>query len=95
MEAKEYFEKHYPIVKNESEPIEQAKRLHDMFLEMADEMQELVKERRIKFDPAFRSLLKEQNQKWNAIANLFAKSELGPVVQRNGFENMVEHVMRS
>ena len=72
MKAKEYFEKYDElIIKDQiAGSIESAKKL---LIELSDEVKDICEARHVKRDAAVVSVLKEINQKWNAICSLYEK----------------------
>lgn len=55
----------------------------ELFLDFAREFREIAEQRGIKSDRAAVSLIKELNQKWNALAALFEAKYGEPVLKRN------------
>lgn len=77
MKAIEYFEKY----KSTTDDLSMYKMLGDFSAEAND----IVVNRHCQTDEAFVAVLKEQNQKWNAVVNLFEKNcGVSPII-RNGF----------
>ena len=67
MKATEYIEKYKRLAEPECDNAESAKLLTALFLEMLDEIKELIKVRHIQSDSAYLALLKEFNVKGNKI----------------------------
>lgn len=90
MKASEYLEKFGDAVfkewsESETETKELAKLMHCFI----SEMQDAIKARNIKRDTAAVALIKEYNQKWNALAALFVKVYGHSVIRRDGFYNTI------
>lgn len=87
MKAKEYFKKYsspvqYAILEKSDEEL---KNLAGKLLqEFISDMNDIMKARNIKCDSGTVSVIKELNQKWNALCGLFEKNET-PWIKRNGF----------
>jgi hypothetical protein len=78
MKAQDYFEKYKESVYNEA--LEgKADAVTEMFHAFMREINDLIKTRHIKTDKAAISVIKEVNQKWNKLANLF-EAEYGQCV---------------
>lgn len=86
MKAKEY----YILVKEGIETgtaTELKKAVDEMFLGMNREVQELQKKRNVQFDRGIFPIIKEMNDKWNAVVNLIEKDYGESPIVRNGFRN--------
>lgn len=81
--AKEYYELYRVALTNE-ERVNQA--LSDLIKDLNDEVMELQKTRHVKFDRGLMPILKETNQKWNAIVRLFEKEFGASPVKPDGFK---------
>ena len=86
MKAKEYYAKYGEPLKNPDTSIESARA---MILEMLDEVQMICNIRHIKLDSGFKSVLLEQNGKWNSLTRMFDP----PVLKPNGFIEYVQAIM--
>lgn len=84
MKAKEYFEKYDTLVQNDSPDGANTMKL---ILELSEEVKTITKSRNVRKNSSFVSVIKEINQKWNAICNLFAKKYGHSVLKENGFKN--------
>lgn len=58
----------------------------DMFKEFCDESVELGRKRNTKCSEAVAALVKEQNQKWNAVSNIFEKKDGFSVILTDGYK---------
>lgn len=83
MKAKEYFEKYEEkILCGETQPI------YELFMEMAQEAKDIMKARGCKTDAAAVGVVKEMNDRWNAIVGMFEKKYHGlSPIRRNGYKN--------
>lgn len=81
--AKEYYELYKVALMNE-ERATQA--LSNLIKEFNDEVVELQKIRHVKFDRGLMPILKETNQKWNAIVQLFEKEYGASPIKPDGFK---------
>jgi hypothetical protein len=86
MKAQDYFEKYKESVYNEA--LEgKADAAKEMYFAFIREVNDLIKIRHVKTDKAAISIIKELNQKWNKLANLF-EAEYGQcVLKRNAIWN--------
>lgn len=92
MKAKEYFEKYDElIIKDQiAGSIESAEKL---LIELSVEAKNICEVRHVKRDAAVVSVLKETNQKWNAICSLYEKKYGVSPLNRNAFIEYWKHVM--
>lgn len=58
-----------------------------MFIEFVGEVEKIIKERGVKTDRAAVSVLKEVNQKWNALCELYKSEYKQDVLKRNAIWN--------
>lgn len=76
MKAAEYFDKYqgriFPMIEGELTE-EQTDIILDLFREFAEEVVTLCESRLVKTNESIVSVLKEQNQKWNALCRIFVK----------------------
>lgn len=72
MKARDYFEKYDTLIMEEQKTakLAQPKKL---LLEMSDEVTAVCKQRKAVKDEAVIAVLKEINQKWNAICRMYEK----------------------
>ncbi|WP_407450030.1 hypothetical protein [Fibrobacter sp.] len=85
MKAKDYFEKYEErIMKKDADSI---KALEDMVEEFCIETEKLIEDRHIKLVGGMVGVMKEQNQKWNALCNLFVKKHGTSVLKRDVLKN--------
>ena len=84
MKAKEYFVKYADNIKSSDRTISSTA-IGEMLTEMLKEVQEIAKIRHCSLDIGMISILKEQNQKYNAVVNMFNP----PVLVKDGFKTVV------
>ena len=86
MKAKDYFEKYEErIMKGNNDSCEA---VEEMLEEFGDETEKLIDDRHIKLVGGMVGVMKEQNQKWNALCNLFAKKYGASVLKRDALKIM-------
>lgn len=90
MNAKEYFEKYHNGLFEEYQSGEK-KYLSNLLKEMLLEVSDILKKRKIQFDRAAIAVVKEQNDKWNALANLLEKKYGVVILKRDGFKKWMEY----
>lgn len=88
MKASEYFEKYNESVWEEahSPGVQTGGPTAQMYIEFITEARDMIYLRKVKTDRSVLSIVSEQNQKWNAIANMFEKKYGASPIARNGFE---------
>ena len=90
MKAKDYFDKYESaFVENDGEHA--AKAATDLVIEMSKEVEKLYNARGGKTSSALAGVIKEINQKWNAISSLFEKKYGESPLKRNGFIDFWKH----
>lgn len=82
MKAKEYFEKYDRLIVEE---YPETKHLTDFLIELMREVEKLIDERKCKKADAGVSVIKEVNQKYNAVVALYEKKYGKSPLVRNGF----------
>lgn len=87
MKAKEYIAKYRADFESEDEAVVD-KAIFNFLMEISEEGTEIAKARGAKRDSAVIAILKEQNTKWNAVANAFPN-----LLIRNGFREYWRHEM--
>lgn len=83
MKAKEYYEQ--IMAKNPQTADEMAIAVGDVVIGLNREAAELVKKRNAKRNDAVRAVIREQNNKWNAIVGLFEKKQGISPIRRNAY----------
>lgn len=83
MKAKEYYEQ--IMAKNPQTAEEMAIAVGDVVIGLNREAAELVKKRNAKRNDAVRAVIREQNNKWNAIVGLFEKKQGISPIRRNAY----------
>lgn len=87
MKAKEYFEKYGEAVWEEfAKPAgERVDALVKLITDMNDELHDLLEKRKVKLMGGLHAVIREQNQKGNAIYEMFVKKYGQSPVKRNWF----------
>ena len=87
MKAKEYFAKYEEEIMKEATQTEVLTdgNIVKLFVEMFSEMKKIIEVRHIQNDNSLMSLIREQNDKWNAIERLFIKKYGVSPIAHNGF----------
>ena len=83
MKAKEYYSK-YEADMHKKETSNEA--ISKMLIELCDESQQKLTDRRAKSNSALLGVLKEFNDKWNAIVALDEKKYGASIIRYNGFK---------
>lgn len=88
MKAKEYFRKYDEAVWAEAHDpeIHTDGPMAKMFIEFTIEMKEILNKRNVKFDKGVWGVIRDQNEKWNAVMNLFIKKYGETPITRDGFK---------
>jgi hypothetical protein len=81
MKASDYFEKYKTSINTKEGAAE-------LFIEISKEVEEIAQKRHATSDDAARAIVKELNQKWNALARLFEKNLGQSYIIRDGFINL-------
>ena len=92
MKAKEYFQKYdKPIWEEAHDPaIHTDGPTAKLYIDFALEMKELMKDRNVQFDRGVFSIIREQNDKWNAIRNMFIKKYGVSPISYDGFATAIK-----
>jgi hypothetical protein len=90
MTAKEYFSKYGELIIKEWDT-KSGENAQGFLLELSSEAEELCKIRRSNTNATFLAILKELNQKWNAVCALFEKKYGESPLIRNGFLEVWKH----
>ena len=87
MKAKEYFEKYEEGIMDEAleTGIHRDGPAAKMLIEFMSEMKQIIEKRHVQFDRGLIPIIREQNQKWNAVVNLFTKKYGDSPIRRDGF----------
>ena len=93
MKAKEYFEKYADgIYKEAHQPgFYKDGPIMNLMRDLLQEANQIIVKRKVKCDEAFLSVLREQNQKCNAITNLFEKKYGVSPIRRDAFKIILAH----
>lgn len=87
MKAKQYFEKHQQEMTCGDEKRVQAA-INQLVLELNDEAKDMLKARNVNTDRAALSILRELNDKYNAVIGLFEKHYGASPLMRDGYLNL-------
>ena len=97
MKAKEYFEKYHEAIWAEAQangaPEDGPTAM--MYADFAMEIKDIIKQRNIQFDRAIPGIVRELNQKWNAVANMFEKKYGASPIARDGFAKAIKKQLNS
>lgn len=90
MKAKDYYEQYGEAVLSESYHDDKCDELSKLVIAFMREMKEIIDERRIKTDRGTVAVIKEQNEKWNALSAIFEKKHGVTPLKRNGFLTLMK-----
>ena len=90
MKAKEYYDQYGEAVLAESYHEDHNEELSRLVLAFMREMKELVEARHIKTDRGTVGIIREQNEKWNALCAIFEKNHGVTPIKRDGFLNLMK-----
>jgi hypothetical protein len=94
MKAKEYYNKYSPKFVAKAKSTDGIlDTIKEMLLEFNEEAVNLCDKRHIRRDNAVRAVIKEQNQKWNAVCELFVKGFGASPTLKDGFQIFWEKKM--
>lgn len=81
MKAKDYYAKYGERLMN-CEGSEYKEAFHELVREFIDEMNSVVKQRKVRTEKAYLAVIDEFNNKWNALCEMFPT----PIFNRNGYK---------
>lgn len=84
MKAKEYFAKYKDRIASKDDK-ESLQGVCDMVYEFCMESKALVAKRKVKTDCGCVAVLRELNDKYNAVCRMFEQEYGGPIIRENGF----------
>lgn len=88
MKAKEYYEKYaVELLSGDHDTVKQAG--EKLTIEFMDEVSAISEKRKVSRPEALVDIIKELNQKWNALRSLFIKLDRKPVLAENGFRDLM------
>lgn len=91
MKAIEYFEQYGEAVFAEAmEKGHGDKALSDLMLAFVREMKDLIKSRNVQSNRGTVGVIREMNEKWNALVAIFEKHKGDSPIRRNGFRLYME-----
>lgn len=80
MRAKDYFKKHQENMKLDPEMAAQ-----EIFVEFNDEMVDIIRLRKSQRDSSVAAVVREQNDKWNALCRIFEERTGGACLEKDRF----------
>lgn len=86
--AREYYEKYEDSIREDPEKAAVA-----LLKEFSGEVKELCDKRHVKKDGAIYAILRELNQKWNALSNIVKKEQGASPIRVDGFRRFYEMKM--
>ncbi len=86
MKARDYYDKYSSDLLYDSK-INSHVAIFDLFMEISDEVVDICKQRNVSSNDAVASVIKEINDKWNAICRLFVKFHGFSPLKEDGFIN--------
>jgi hypothetical protein len=92
MKASEYYEKYRPLFFDPDIAFEKANFfLKQLMMEFSKETCAILIKRHASRDEAFHAVLREQNQKWNALVRIFETMCLASPIMIDGFKKFWEN----
>lgn len=89
MKAKEYYEKYAADLLSEDQTtIKNA--VEALTRDFMDEVSAISEKRKVSRPESLVDIIKELNQKWNALRSLFIKRDRKPVLAENGFRDIMQ-----
>lgn len=89
MKAKEYYEKYAAeLLSGDHDAVKQAG--EKLTIEFMDEVTKISEQRKVSRPESLVDIIKELNQKWNALRSLFIKRDRKPVLAENGFRDLMQ-----
>lgn len=93
MKAIDYYNTYGERVFDEAVKDEGTNVLSELTIAFIHETKELIGIRNAKTDKAAIGIIREQNEKWNALVTLFEKKKKASPIIRNGFRVLMEKMM--
>ena len=89
MKAKEYYEKYAAeLLSEDRDTVKQAG--EKLTREFMDEVSAISEKRKVSRPESLVDIIKELNQKWNALRSLFIKRDRRPVLAEDGFKDIMQ-----
>ena len=89
MKAKEYYEKYAAeLLSGDHDTVKQAG--EKLIREFMDEVSAISEKRKVSRPESLVDIIKELNQKWNALRTLFIKRDRRPVLEEDGFKDIMQ-----
>lgn len=90
MKAREYFDTYIDrIIAEAGTEKEQSGAFYELLWGFMAEAKEITKARHVQTDRAAMAILRELNQKWNALCNICVKVKGDSVLKRDGFKAFI------
>lgn len=91
MKAKEYYEKYNHLIPVLPDVAKLEEVLLSIFHDFEKEQTEIIAKRHAQRDDAAVAIIREQNQKWNALVRIFEENHEGrSPIKRDGFKHVWE-----
>ncbi len=84
MKAKEYYAKYRDRIASKDDK-ESLQGVCDMLFELGLEAQELIAKRKVRSDCGAVAVLRELNDKYNAVCRMFERDYGAPIIKQDGF----------
>lgn len=94
MKAKEYFEQYGEGIYNETVANGGTKNISSLIKALLKEELDICEKRHVKLFDGAAAVTREQNDKWNAIANLFVKKYGVEILKQNGYAKWLEYELK-
>lgn len=92
MKAIDYYNEYGEAVFAESIDANKTEAINKLFMAFLHETKEIIAMRNVKTDKGAVAVIKEQNQKWNALCSIFEKRSGGMCpLRHNGFMNAMKN----
>ena len=91
MKAKDYYDQYGTAVLAESYHDDQTDELSKLVRAFLAEMKEIIAARHVHSDRGTVAVIREQNDKWNALCAIFEKVHGVSPIKRNGFMAFMKH----
>lgn len=91
MKAKEYYEKYNDAILALPEGVQRGEKLIELFRDFENEQREILTKRKAQRGEAVVAVIREQNQKWNALVHIFEQNNEGhSPIKRDGIKHVWE-----
>ncbi len=89
MKAIDYYKAHATMFYSAVRLSDVVEEVSVLLQEFANETQEIINKRHAKFMPSIAAVMKEQNQKWNALCSMFEKKHGCSPIRRDAYKEAV------